>query len=233
MKWIKILSLSLCLVGALACSHTPQSVIYDADMVRILHLNDHHSKLNASQLKLKSADKIESVDVGGYPRVVSIMKELSNEHPNVLKIHAGDATTGDLFYTLFEGKADAELMNEVCFDVMTFGNHEFDKGDAGLKKFIDFLKGGKCPPTLISANVLPQVGQSPLAQKTQWENFTPYIIKEMNGHKVGLIGLTVSKKTKESSSPDKTTMFLDEAQSAQKYINELRSKGRKSRRSFS
>ena len=218
-------SLGICLIGAFASPNISLSADYDSDTVRILHVNDQHSRLNPSQLNLVSAGKIESVDVGGYPRVVSKIKELSLEHPNVLKIHAGDATTGDLFYTLFEGKADADLMNEVCFDAMTFGNHEFDQGDAGLKKFINFLKSGKCPPMLISANVLPQVGESPLTPKTQWESFTPYLIKEINGNKIGLIGLTIAKKTKESSSPDANTIFLDEAKTAQKYIDELRSKG--------
>ena len=31
------------------------------------------------------------------------------------------------------------MVNTVCFDAMTLGNHEFDKGDSGLKRFIDLL----------------------------------------------------------------------------------------------
>jgi 5'-nucleotidase len=52
-------------------------------------------------------------------------------HVNALKVHAGDAVTGTLYYSLFEGEADAQLMNEVCFDAFAPGNHEFDHGDAG------------------------------------------------------------------------------------------------------
>ena len=50
---------------------------------------------------------------------------------NVLKLHAGDAITGTSFYTLFKGKADAELMSHACFDALEVGNHEFDDGDKG------------------------------------------------------------------------------------------------------
>ena len=223
MKVTNFFIFSLSLTFLFSCSHSALQTNSDKDTVRILHLNDHHSKLNASQLKL--GNKGESVDVGGYPRVVTMMNDLSKDHPNVIRIHAGDATTGDLFYTLFDGKADAELMNEVCFDAMTFGNHEFDKGDVGLKKFIDYLNLGKCPPALVSANVRPQVGKSPLSPKADWEFFKPYAVKEVSGHKIGIIGLTIAKKTKESSSPDKSTMFLDETQTAQKYIDELRAQG--------
>jgi 5'-nucleotidase len=58
----------------------------------------------------------------------------------VLKLHAGDALTGDLYFTQSEGQADAALMNTVCFDAFTLGNHEFDGADAGLVKFIDYSR---------------------------------------------------------------------------------------------
>ena len=76
---------------------------------------------------------------GGFPAVVSTFEKLSVGKSNILKLHAGDAITGDLYYTLFKGEADAALMNEVCFDAFAVGNHEFDDGDAGLVNFLDFL----------------------------------------------------------------------------------------------
>jgi 2',3'-cyclic-nucleotide 2'-phosphodiesterase (5'-nucleotidase family) len=41
----------------------------------------------------------------------------------ILKVHAGDVFSGTLFYTLFGGYADMQLMTPMCFDVMTLGNH--------------------------------------------------------------------------------------------------------------
>ncbi len=219
MNLTKMLSFTFCFVLFYSCSHAEKNT------VKILHVNDHHSKLSPSQLKLKQNDKLETVEVGGYPRLITKVKELANNDQNILKIHAGDATTGDLFYTLFEGKADADLMSEVCFDTFTFGNHEFDGGDAGLKKFLTFLEKGKCPPAILGANIETQIGQSPLSPNAKWESFKPYAIRNLHGTKVGIIGLTIAKKTKESSSPDAGTVFFDEAQTAQKYIDELRAQG--------
>ena len=31
-------------------------------------------------------------------------------------------------------------MNEICFDAFALGNHEFNDGDKGVAKFIDFSK---------------------------------------------------------------------------------------------
>lgn len=106
----------------------------------ILHINDHHSTLESRSKTLKlSAGGASAVDVavdaGGFPRVTAAISELAAQSPHVLKLHAGDALTGTLYFNRAgaDGEADAALMNTVCFDAFTLGNHEFDKGDTGLK----------------------------------------------------------------------------------------------------
>jgi len=162
---------------------------------------------------------------GGFPAVVSMFNLLSEGKKNVLKLHAGDAITGDLYYTLFKGEADAALMNEVCFDAFAIGNHEFDEGDSGLAKFLDFLNEGDCNTPALGANIVPEVGVSALAKKTVNDYIKPYTIIEKNGLNIGIIGIDVVGKTMRSSSPDATTKLLNEKDTAQRYINELKSKG--------
>ena len=126
----------------------------------ILHINDHHSNLDSKKkdFKLKNAAGATvtvNADAGGFARVTGAIKALSAASPNVLKLHAGDATTGTLYFNRAgdPGEADAAMMNTVCFDAMTLGNHEFDKGDSGLKRFIDLLHKGACQTPVLSANV--------------------------------------------------------------------------------
>jgi 5'-nucleotidase len=106
--------------------------------LNILHVNDHHSyideysyALDTSSLPLSSA-AIKSVNIkyGGFPRIVQYLNTFNNNKyfPNVLKLHAGDALTGTLWYTLFKGDADARMMGYACFDAFELGNHEFDDG---------------------------------------------------------------------------------------------------------
>ncbi|UQB43126.1 5'-nucleotidase C-terminal domain-containing protein [Thiomicrospira microaerophila] len=193
----------------------------------LLHMNDHHSNLDPTSVTLTLNDEQVAMTMGGFPRVVGAFKELeTNASGHVLKLHAGDAITGTLYYTLFKGEADAAMMNQVCFDAFALGNHEFDGGDEGLKEFIDYLHASDtCPATpILGANVKPQVG-TVLAPNAENEIIKPYVIKEFNGEKVGIIGIDIKDKTQNSSSPASTTVFLDEVETAQAMINELEAQG--------
>ena len=197
-----------------------------AEKLTILHINDHHSHLEAnSRMGLDLDGESTRTKSGGFPAVVTKIKELRSENPNSLTLHAGDATSGTLYFTLFEGEADAALMNAVCFDAFVVGNHEFNNGDQGLVTFLDYLKEGNCQTPVLGANVQPEIGVSPLAKSSADDYIQPYTIVERNGEKIGIIGIVISRKTKMSSNPDDTTMFLDEVTTAQKYADELKSQG--------
>lgn len=198
--------------------------------MKILHINDHHSHLEEDSVDITlGADEYEMAS-GGFPRVVEAFKalEADSETANILKLHAGDAVTGTLYYTLFQGKADADMMNEVCFDAFALGNHEFDASDSGLKTFLDFLnptENATCPKTpVLGANVIPAEG-TPLYPVGGESMIAPYTVKEFNGEKVGIIGIDIKSKTQNSSSPLDSTQFLDEVTTAQQYINELEAQG--------
>eukprot|EP00163_Fabomonas_tropica_P024833 TRINITY_DN4278_c0_g2_i1.p1 TRINITY_DN4278_c0_g2~~TRINITY_DN4278_c0_g2_i1.p1 ORF type:complete len:613 (+),score=143.83 TRINITY_DN4278_c0_g2_i1:1810-3648(+) len=190
----------------------------------ILHINDHHSHLEADSQSLTIAGQDTEFSAGGFPRVAAKIAEREAALDNVLKLHAGDAITGTLYFTSFEGEADAQLMNQVCFDAFALGNHEFDRGDAGLKSFLDMLDSGSCSTPVLAANVKPQVGTS-LAPFAEDDYLKPYIIKEVGGEQIGIIGIDIATKTQNSSSPLDTTQFLDETDTAQAMIDELTAEG--------
>lgn len=215
-------------VLALLLSACDQSEPKAIDM-KILHINDHHSHIeeddfdfDVSNLNLVTKNAanqaISEVEVtyGGFPMLVELFNTEAAKSNNVLKLHAGDAMTGTLFYTLFEGKADADMMNQVCFDAFALGNHEFDQGDAGLAKFLNFLKSGTCSTPVLAANVVPAADSAIASDFIQ-----PYVIKEIEGEKVGIIGIDIAGKTKNSSNPDEGTIFKDETTTAQNYIDKL------------
>lgn len=197
--------------------------------VNLVHINDSHSHLDEESTKLMletSIGKREEIQVtnGGFARVAALINTLASSEKNPIKIHSGDAITGDLYFTLKEGEAEADLMNTVCFDTLTLGNHEFDNTDAGLQKFIGFLNGkGNCKnkTQVLSANV--EFGKtSPLYQT---DLVKPYTIMEKEGQKIALIGLTIANKTKNASRPNQDTVFKDEIVTTQKYIDQLKQQG--------
>ncbi len=193
----------------------------------ILHINDHHSHLESDSGDLELPGGETRVRQGGFPSVVAKMDELTeaNSGGNVVKIHAGDAITGTLFYSLFEGEADAALMNEVCFDIMALGNHEFDGGDQGLADFLgDLADSGTCGTTsVLAANVVPAAG-TPLNPSGE-VLFDKSKVINYGDQRVGYVGIDIANKTKNSSSPLETTEFLDEVETAQAEIDALTAEG--------
>ncbi|HZF81101.1 MAG TPA: metallophosphoesterase, partial [Rubrivivax sp.] len=228
--WFSAATLALA-AGLAACggssSSEPAAAPGEPFEMTLLHINDHHSRLDAETLtlRLRNAAGVRepiTVDLGGFPRVAGAIEALAAERPNVIKLHAGDAITGDLYYTLDEGASDAALMNSVCFDAFVVGNHEFDNGDAGLKKFVDFLHAGSCKTPVLSANLRPRAGSAlgPLG-----ETVKPSTVITRSGQRVGIVGLTIGDKTSNSSRPDPGTTFEAEAVAAQREIDALKAQG--------
>lgn len=196
--------------------------------LRILHVNDHHSRLGPDPGQTLLIDGVETqVAYGGFPQVAARIRELAALGGNVLKLHAGDALTGDLYFTLFHGQADADLMNQLCFDAFVVGNHEFDAGDTGLRRFLDHLRSPAwgCDTPVLGANVRPTVGQSPLAVSSEEDYIRPYVVLERGGRRIGIIGIDIVGKTVAASSPDPATRFLDETETARRYVKQLRAEG--------
>ncbi len=192
----------------------------------ILHINDQHSHLQSDGGDLELPGGETEVEFGGFPSVVALMDQLEAEASGeVVKVHAGDAVTGTLFFSLFEGEADAALMNEVCFDVFALGNHEFDSSDQGLADFLGFLNSSDdCSTATLAANIVPAAG-TPLAPEGDAIFDDNVVIDYEDGQQVGYVGIDIAGKTQNSSSPLDTTEFLDEIETAQAQVDLLTEAG--------
>lgn len=197
-----------------------------AYQLSIAHINDHHSNMRPFSATLTIGGEPIRVSLGGFARLATVFGKLEQSEPNLLKIHAGDAITGTPYYKFFRGDSDARAMNVICFDAFVIGNHEFDSGDDGLREFLDDLRASEqCRTPVLSANVHPASG-TPLVTAPDGKPYVlPYMIKEVGGVRVGLVGITVVGKTKNASRPLASTVFEDEIQAAQRSIDALRQLG--------
>ena len=76
-------------------------------VLNVAHINDHHSQLDAFAATELTLDGVATqVDLGGFARQTAMFKSVAGTK-NLLKIHAGDAVTGTLYYTFFKGAVDA------------------------------------------------------------------------------------------------------------------------------
>ncbi len=170
----------------------------------VLHTNDTHGH----PVKFF---QYPAPDVGGLPARATVVNRIREQHRNVLVLDAGDLNTGRLESNLFKARPDLEGYNYIGYDAMAIGNHEFDNPIGVLREQMELATF-----PFISANVRTKGGEY-LAE--------PYIIKELNGLKVAIFGLT-TKETEVIGNPENTRdlVFEDEIEIANNLVPELRRK---------
>lgn len=142
------------------------------EKLTILHTSDMHSRVEPVERK-----DDRDFDRGGLVRRVTFLKEFRKSNPDVLLFDSGDFSQGTPYYNMFRGEVELELMNEMKYDAMTIGNHEFD---FGLENMARLFKMAKFP--VVCANY--DVDATVLKGLVE-----PYTIIKRDGVKIGVLGL--------------------------------------------
>ena len=173
----------------------------------ILHTNDTHSTIFPVK---QNIDDKEIAGRGGYLRRVNMLKEQRQQHPDLLLFDSGDFSQGSGYYTLFKGEVEIGLMNQMGYDAVTIGNHEFDFGLDNLARIFRMAN-------------FPIVCSNYDCKGTVLEGLVkPYITLKRNGVKIGVFALSPALKGLVFDGNCQGITYLDPAETAQKYINFLR-----------
>ncbi len=151
----------------------------------ILYTNDEHGWIEPTE------------ETGGAAGLMGLWREqegYTDDGP-FLVLSGGDMWTGPAISTWFEGESMAEVMNAMGYDAAAIGNHEFDFGLDGLAR-----RAAQSEFPFLSANIRDkQTGDIA-------DIAVPYVVEEVNGIKVGLIGLT-TVRTPQTTMPDNVAAF--------------------------
>ena len=146
----------------------------DVTSITILHTNDIHGHTEPFIDEKKSPD----VKVGGLTYLGDTIKREKAKAPDsTLLLDAGDISTGGAVSDHFKALPVVDAMNNLGYDAMTLGNHDLDVGIDGLN---GITNRAKFP--ILSANLEDNSGKL--------DKIGSYIIKDFNGIKVGILGLT-------------------------------------------
>ncbi len=118
------------------------------------------------------------IEVGGSAKAGYIFDEIRKRNPNTLVIDAGDSPYNTDLANISLGKSSVDVMNAQGYDAVALGNHDFDYSFDNLLSLAD-----RADYAMLSANTYWKDGSYP-------EQFDPYIIKELDGVKVAIVGLT-------------------------------------------
>jgi 5'-nucleotidase len=208
-------------------SDTFESCEEQGDLVhlQLLGFNDYHGHLEAG-----TPGNVAGVAAGGAEYLSAKLTELRAGQEHSLTVAAGDLIGGSpAFSGLFHDEPSVETLNAMDLDISSVGNHEFDEGVTELLR----MQHGGCHPVdgcyfeyepypgadfkWLAANVVNTAGETPLP---------PYWIEEVDGIKVGFIGMTLSATdTLVAAAGIVGWDFLDEAETANALVPALKGHG--------
>lgn len=137
--------------------------------VTILHTNDTHSQVLP-----------KDNGTGGYARRMGFIRQERELDPNLILLDAGDFSQGTTFFNFFHGRIEVDALNQMGYDVVCLGNHEFDNG---VDTLAAVLKEAQFK--VVCANY--DVKGSALEGIVE-----PYVILRRNGYKIGIFGIGCS-----------------------------------------
>lgn len=202
-----IISLGLFAVLFVACNNDENELPEGSTTFTIYSLNDFHGMLSQS---------------GSYPGISKIGEYLMNEYEEnkdtTLILSAGDMFQGTAVSSLTRGRAVVETMNEIGFDAMTIGNHEFDWGIEEVLKYQDGnLDNGEANFPFLAANIMDKR----TGNLASWAK--PYAVIEKAGFKIGVIGVIgVGQESDIFVNYVNNYEFTDELYAVSKYAQILR-----------
>jgi 5'-nucleotidase len=208
--------------------HKPKDV-----KVQLLAFNDFHGNIQTGTTggirQPTATPQPPPLAAGGAAILASYVRKLQKGQRNSLVVAAGDMIgASPLVSALYHDEPTIEALNKIGLDITSVGNHEFDEGEAELKR----MQRGGCHPTdgcdtghkfkganfkYLAANVVHRDDASTL--------FKPYAIRKFQGKKIGFIGMTL-EGTPQIVAPSgiSNLNFLDEAATANRYAKELKRK---------
>jgi 5'-nucleotidase len=218
--------------------------------VQLLALNDFHGQLETVNPVSSSGGRIGSltdtnpdptvttnecleatcVPAGGAEYLATHVRNLRADNPNTLFLSAGDLIGATpLLSAAFHDEPTIEAFNLMDLDFNGVGNHEFDEGVDELLR----MQSGGCHPEdgcqdgdgfagaefgFLAANVVYKDGGDTI--------FPPYAIKEFQGVKIGIVGMTLEGTPLIVSPAGIATVdFLDEAASVNALVPVLKEQG--------
>lgn len=155
--------------------------------VTILYTNDEHGWMEGTMPGSSAAN------------LLGLWRDEEGFDPegNFLLLSGGDLWTGPAISTWFAGQSMVEVMNAMGYHAAAVGNHEFD---FGLEVLAEHAAASSFP--FLSANIrYRDDGRSPTDLGIQ-----PFVIREVNGIQVGLIGLSTTA-TPTTTKPENVADF--------------------------
>lgn len=174
----------------------------------ILHTNDTHSNIDPFP-----ASHSKYPNQGGVSRRAALIKDIRDNHDNVLLLDAGDIFQGTPYFNEFKGEIEMKVMQEMKYDVVTLGNHDFD---IGMDAYVKAHSNATFP--VVNCNY--DFGTTPFAAVIK-----PSVIIKKGGMKIGILGVGIDLEGLVPAMNFAGMTYTDPITAANKEAKKLKEKG--------
>lgn len=143
----------------------------------LIQQNDTHGCLELHNELFWGSEGPSLKKTGGFSRISRYVKDLKSNNDNVLFLDGGDLFHGTLPLVASKGAAILPILQKMNLDGFVPGNWDYAYGKTQLRDLAESL-----PFPALACNVTDD--------DTQEGFFKSYAVKELNGVKIGIIGLT-------------------------------------------
>ena len=147
----------------------------------IVQMNDSHAYFDLHQELFWEADQLNYRPAGGYARIAQVVKQVRKRNPEgPLFCDCGDTLHGTYPAIKTQGEALIPILNSM--------------GIAGMTAHWEFAYGPKRFQELASKLNYPVLAANVYEKNTKKRIFKPYVVKEIAGIPIGLIGIASKDK---------------------------------------
>lgn len=183
----------LILVTIIFLPHTAKAA--GSGDVTFIHMGDLHGHL-VPRPNMREGDPDFGEMMGGLAYVYDQVKKIRKAHPGAILVNGGDTIQGSAEALYTQGSAIVEILNLFNIDAYNPGNWDFVYG---ANRFRTLFAGDKPLANWhpLSANLyystLYDFPETAFANQAGQRVIKPYMIRTVNGVKVGIIGLTADR----------------------------------------
>lgn len=227
-KFLKIITLVLVFIMLQSLCITKAMAAEDKKTISIIFTHDMHDHFLPS--KVNESGNIK--ELGGYGRLKTAIDEERENNSSAILVDGGDFSMGTLFQTIYNSDSpELRTMGQMGYDVITFGNHEFDFRPKGLAESLIIAKnsGDKLPEIVQSNTEFPKDKNGnmtssirDLKQAEDYYGVKDYTILQRDGIRIGVFGLM--GKDAASNAPMAEVKFTDEQENAKRVVKVLKEK---------
>lgn len=227
-KKLVVLGMALLMFLCIAVPQMHTKADEAAETVDIMFLHDTHSHLNP----FTTVEGDESVTMGGFARIKTLINAQKSENPETLLLDAGDFAMGTLVQVVYEEEAaELRMLGELGIEATTLGNHEFDYGAQGLANMMNTaVASGDALPAMLVCNIdWDSMNAAGLTeeQKLLYDSFSnvnmqDYIVVEKDGVNIAVIG--VFGKDALKCVPNCPLEFEDPIEAVQETVADIKAK---------